>query len=490
MAGTAEQLNAGEHSASETCSSLPAISAAPQHLARQLAALEALARRASRPSRPNELIADAMVLAAALLEADLWGSSHVVGGGKLVVKIHPVARGPAGEPPNRPAVHTIPLASEESLAGKAIRAQGPISVKDLQLPAEGGDDLLRKLGVRAALVVPIFLAAEPFGAVALYRRQPRPFSPDQTAFFEAVAFCVTTAIARAKAEEALGDQRQFVAALLETIDSLVLVLDVDGNVQGINRACQERSGFALAEIRNKPFCSVFAVPEEVELFRKTFRRAVNNKQGCRFDSALLAKDGTRLHIAWSLKVVVDKQSFVQAILLSGTDQTEYTEVCHKLELAEAVARQSAAAVRELRQRLAEQPLGRRAGRDGPPPAAAEDYTAQGAEPESAPAAARPSGAERRRSPRRPYRYRQLIAPCGEQMPAAEDFIEVDCADISAGGLSFYYPERPAFSQVIVALGQAPFLTHFKAKVVRVVDLSNEAENRFLVGCQFTGRVHL
>ncbi len=490
MAGAVGQSSASEHSTGEAECPPLATTVPPQLVAQRLAALQALARRLSRPSSPRESIREAMVLAAGLLEADLWGSIHVVGGEKLVVKIHPAGRGAGLEHPARPAVHTVPLASEESLAGKAIRARGPISVKDLQLRAEGGDEFLHKLGVRAALVVPIFLLGEPYGAVALYRRQPRPFSPDQIAFFEAVASCVATAIARAMADEALGDQREFVSVLLETIDNLVLVLDVDGNVEGINRACRELSGFALPEIRGKPFCSVFAVPGEVELFRKTFRRAVNNKQGCRFESALLAKDGTRHCIAWSLKLVVDRQSFVQAILLTGTDQTKYMEVCRKLEQAEAVARETSAAVRELRRQLAERPLRRLAGRDASQAAGTGSPSAQPADGVNWIHTAPAPGAECRRSPRHPYRYRQLIAPLrGEQMPAAEDFFAVECADISAGGLSFYHPQRPDFHKIVVALGQVPFLTHFKAEVVRVVDQSNEAENRFLVGCRFTGRVY-
>ncbi len=488
MAGTVEQAHPGELPADQALSRSIAATGSPQAAAGRLAALEALGRRVARPSSPAELICDAMSLAAKLLEADLWGSAQVVVGGKLVVKIHSAGRGEAPEQPSRPAIHTIPLAAEESLAGKAIGAQASVSVKDLQLPAEAGDEFLRKLGVRAAVVVPIFLAGEPYGAVAVYRREPHAFSPDQTALLETMACWLTPAIGRAKAEEALSDQRQFVSTLLETIDTLVLVLDVDGNVEGINRACRELAGFALPEIRDKPFCSVFAVPEEEELFRKTFRRSVNNKKGCRFESTLLAKDGTRHHIAWSLKVVIDKNSFVQAILLTGTDQTRYAQVCDKLKRAETVARDATSTVRELRRQLAEQPLrGRTSQDDGreasQPPSASGRQSAQPA-PD-------PSGADRRRSPRRPYRYRQLVAPVvDDRMPAAEEFCEVECEDISAGGLSFYYPERPEFTQIVVALGQVPFLTHFKAEVIRVADESDETGSRFLVGCRFTGRVDL
>jgi len=490
MAGMVDQAIPEKPFMGERPGASPADPPAAKWLAKQYAALQSLVRRAGRPSTPSELIGDAMPLAAEVLEADLWSFAQVVGGKKLVIKAYPAGSSDSLDQSARAAAHTVPLDPEQSLAGKALDAQGPISVSDLQLSSAESDPFMSKLGVRAGLVVPILLAGEPFGTVGVYRRREQPFSADETAFLESVAHCLATAIVRFKSDAALDDQRRFVSALLETIDTLVLVLDVDGNVEAINRACRELSGFTLPEIRDKPFCSVFAVPEEEELFRNTFRRSVNNKQGCRFESTLLGKDGAKHHICWALKVVVDKQAFVQAILLTGTDQTEYVNACERLAQAEAAAQEANAAVRELRRQLADQPLQRRSlpeqRQEGPTPVSSTTPDHKGAE---APAPGSPQ--ERRRSPRRPYHYRQLIAPIVDgRMPAMEDFIEVECEDISAGGVAFHYPERPTFKQLVVALGQAPFMTHFKAEVVRVVDESDESRTRFLVGCRFTGRVYL
>jgi hypothetical protein len=86
-----------------------------------------------------------------------------------------------------------------------------------------------------------------------------------------------------------------------------------------------------------------------------------------------------------------------------------------------------------------------------------------------------------------YRCWQSIAPLdGEQAPVRTAYEEVLCRDISTGGFSFYYPRRPEFSQLAVALGQPPNLKQMKATVVSCCGTEVEGEPCALVGCRFTG----
>jgi hypothetical protein len=102
-----------------------------------------------------------------------------------------------------------------------------------------------------------------------------------------------------------------------------------------------------------------------------------------------------------------------------------------------------------------------------------------------------SGKERRSSPRRDYPYYQRIAPCHDgAIPRPADFFDVVCRDISAGGFSFLLDEPPGFTDLVVALGRPPHLTHFVAQVRRVIQTEAEGRRQFLVGCQFRGRLHL
>ncbi len=115
--------------------------------------------------------------------------------------------------------------------------------------------------------------------------------------------------------------------------------------------------------------------------------------------------------------------------------------------------------------------------------AGADVASSSFEPES-------NGDNRRSSPRREFRYRQLIAPMsGDTVPAENCFFSVLCEDISAGGISFYLDKRPAYDHIIVALGHAAAMTYFRARIVRITNQSLDGRPSHLIGCRFVGRVH-
>lgn len=97
----------------------------------------------------------------------------------------------------------------------------------------------------------------------------------------------------------------------------------------------------------------------------------------------------------------------------------------------------------------------------------------------------------RRSPRHEYRFPQLIAPYeGEKLPERGDFYEVDCRDLSSGGIALYLSRPPMFETLVVALGRPPQLRYVTAKVARVEPIKEEGQDLYVVGCRFTGKVAL
>jgi hypothetical protein len=172
------------------------------------------------------------------------------------------------------------------------------------------------------------------------------------------------------------------------------------------------------------------------LFHGTFQKAARDPAPCKFEGAMVTKDGQRLRMAWSLQIMRNPEGKPKNMLLSGLP-------C-------------------------------------PEPAA-----------EVAPARCEPERKEMRTSPRRFFQYRQMIAPMlGDEMPSREDFFEVDCCDISASGLSFYLDQVPKFEKLIIALGKPPAATHCAAEVVRYVEKVRQGQRQYLVGCRFLGRAEL
>lgn len=95
----------------------------------------------------------------------------------------------------------------------------------------------------------------------------------------------------------------------------------------------------------------------------------------------------------------------------------------------------------------------------------------------------------RQSPRRSYRCFQSIAPC-DRPPTfvPRRFIEVECRDISSGGLSYYSDKPVDYRSLVVALGKPEEPIYVAAEVVRVLETRRDGRTVFLIGCRFTHRV--
>jgi len=464
----------------------------PEHLddrSRQQAALLAFGRRTTAQPPVAVLMEDAAAMVAEIVAADRIGVGEVIRGGTaLSLTVAGIDnQGTLVEP----VANEYAMEASLSMAGYALNLATPVSSLDLASEKRFSDLFLRKLEVASALTVPLHFNSKPFGVLGIYTDQERQFTLDDVQFAETIAHLLTSSLARIRAEEELHQQRSFASTVLDLVDTLVLTLDADGKVVGMNRASQKVTGFSIDEIRNRPFWNAFVVPEELELVQGIFRSSKGDRAPCEFEGYLLAKNGRRKRVSWSMKLMSDGK--VQSVILSGVDQTEKIETEAELQQVKAIAERATNALKELcattdsQDRLAAVP---------PIPAdVLKAATERRGEQDGRPRPFRPVGGkgaiEQRVSLRRSYRYQQRIAPVIDNvMPKPEQFFEIQCNDISAGGISFFLDKPPDFESLVVALGQEPALSYFTARVARVAGVDNEGPKVYLVGCKFTGRTRL
>jgi hypothetical protein len=232
----------------------------------------------------------------------------------------------------------------------------------------------------------------------------------------------------------------------------------------------------------------------VNAFGAFFREVLAGSEFQAHDSVMLAKDGEPRYIRLRGKQAAGLAGNPSGILLSGTDRTELHTALDELHRVRAAA--------HCRSQF-EKPDERQVAQNAPASDAGCNARERGSQniPAVAGGAAvpqsrkpfqpisPPKGNERRSSPRRTFQYRQLVGPVLDgRLPARNQFFEVVCEDISAGGVSFYLSSRPEYKQVVVGLGRLPHLTFFMAEIVRVVDKELDGRSQVLVGCRFTGRV--
>ncbi len=121
--------------------------------------------------------------------------------------------------------------------------------------------------------------------------------------------------------------------------------------------------------------------------------------------------------------------------------------------------------------------------------------------------------DRRCEKRRPFLSAQRVASWdGTRFPDAEQFIPVECRDLTRSGFSFLFPGEPRFATLVVEFGVPPHALYVAAHVVRTVpvvrfpsgqvkplsslDVNAEKVGQngeqgvplYLVGCRFTRRL--
>jgi hypothetical protein len=98
--------------------------------------------------------------------------------------------------------------------------------------------------------------------------------------------------------------------------------------------------------------------------------------------------------------------------------------------------------------------------------------------------------QRRSAARRPFRYVQRITFANRDPGSfrTRNSMNVECLDISVGGMSFFLGSPPEFKEFVVELGTSQGIRFLKAQVVRVQEATLGDRSGYVVGCRFIGRV--
>jgi two-component system cell cycle sensor histidine kinase/response regulator CckA len=125
-----------------------------------------------------------------------------------------------------------------------------------------------------------------------------------------------------KNEEALRKERDFISAVLDTVGSMVLVLDRFGRIIRFNRTCEQVSGHVFAEVRDRYVWDLLIPQEQVETVKNVFRTLAAGTFPNKYENEWVAKDGKRKLISWSNTVLLDANGAVEYVIPTGIDITE------------------------------------------------------------------------------------------------------------------------------------------------------------------------
>ncbi|NPV06494.1 MAG: PAS domain S-box protein [Anaerolineae bacterium] len=138
-----------------------------------------------------------------------------------------------------------------------------------------------------------------------------------------------------QAQHALQRERDFISAILDTVGTLVVVLDPQGRIVRFNRACEQATGYAFGEVEGKRFWELFLLREEAQAVKEVFRDLVAGQFPNEHENHWVRRDGDLRLIAWSNTALLDETGAVEYVIGTGVDVTERRRAEDALQRANA-----------------------------------------------------------------------------------------------------------------------------------------------------------
>lgn len=479
---------------------------------RQQAALLAFARRVNARPNLDVLLQDAVTLLAETVGAEHCGIAEYLKGDRLLLKVTPVH---SEDMLAATITREINMDPSTSLAAYTLSSAGPVVSLCLEKERRFSDVFLQKLDFVSVLSVPLYINNKPFGTLSIYCKEQRTFTSGDIAFAETYSNLLVASVAKVQAEAELRKKSVGMTTILDMVNNLVLELSREGRVENLNPICLQMFGWDLDLVIGQRFLEIVAPADNQSGFQDCFRDSIKKKVQQQFTGPFKVADNEKRYITWTILPRMDELGDLNSMLVTGTDCTKETLLANELKQSKKQAERAIQVIRELKAEsenkaavagehraainsdtssIDHETNRARAVNSKPDPSAeksrggAQSVSTGGSNQAEIDGKPR---AENRQSPRRVFRYRQLIAPIhGSIMPSRRKFFQVACEDISAGGLCIIMDSIPDFKKLVVALGRAPGFSFFTAEIVRINEKYIGDDKVYIIGCQFTGRVSI
>jgi len=126
---------------------------------------------------------------------------------------------------------------------------------------------------------------------------------------------------RRRTEEALQQERNFSATVLDTTGALVVVCDRQGRIVRFNRACEQTTRYSFDEVEGKRFWDFLLIEDELEPVKAVFEKLQAGQFPSQYENYWVSKDGRRRLIAWSNSALLDNEGSVEYVIGTGIDIT-------------------------------------------------------------------------------------------------------------------------------------------------------------------------
>ncbi|MGO9954361.1 MAG: CHASE domain-containing protein [Dissulfurispiraceae bacterium] len=144
------------------------------------------------------------------------------------------------------------------------------------------------------------------------------YSPEKE-FFVAVFDVITE---RKKVEKTLAKERKFLATILDTTSTLIVVLDTKGAIIRYNAECERLTGISSDHVKGRAIWEVFAVEEDISILRLAIASVKDMPFLNGYETSFNAVDRSERTIVWTNSVFCDEGVNDCCIISTGVDVTD------------------------------------------------------------------------------------------------------------------------------------------------------------------------
>jgi len=127
---------------------------------------------------------------------------------------------------------------------------------------------------------------------------------------------------RKKVERILAKERKFLAKILDTTSTLIVVLDPKGAIIRYNAECERLTGISSDHVKGRYLWDMFAVAEDISLHRLAIANAKDMPFINGYETSFVAVDGSERTVAWINSIFCEKGEADCCIISTGIDITD------------------------------------------------------------------------------------------------------------------------------------------------------------------------
>ncbi|AFZ12340.1 diguanylate cyclase with PAS/PAC and GAF sensors [Crinalium epipsammum PCC 9333] len=122
----------------------------------------------------------------------------------------------------------------------------------------------------------------------------------------------------------------FVVSVLDTPNTLVVVLDTQKRIVSFNHTCEVITHYSCNEVKGKQLWDIFVPPNQKDTVKALFTSLQSGEVVPEYECDWIIKDGSCRRISWSNKLLHNDDGEINYFLSIGVDVTERTLAQHEL----------------------------------------------------------------------------------------------------------------------------------------------------------------